>query len=368
MNPIPPKTSLLLKTLNQNKDTKLISSPQRPPLWMMRQAGRYLPEYKSLRAKAGNFWTLCFTPDYASEVTLQPIRRFNYDAAIIFSDILVIPKALGQQIDFLPDHGPKLEALDWTKFISQPINFEKLHLELNPIYLALQQTKKGLSNDCALIGFSGTPWTLATYMLDLGKGKGIHKEFGQSKRALQNLPFLEQILSLLCESISSYLIEKIKHGADVIQLFDSWAGVVPLSLQQAVLFDPLKKIIQNIRIFHPTTPIIYFGRGISESYPQLLDDLEEMGSLYSQNFALGIDQMTDIGWVKENLQNRVCVQGNLDPECLKLGGKNLTQAVDEILETLSNGSHIFNLGHGILPDTPIAHVEQVISQVRSHGK
>lgn len=347
---------------------KPTSNPLSPPLWMMRQAGRYLPEYKALREKAGNFWTLCFTPDYASEITLQPIQRFQYDAAIIFSDILVIPKALGQIVDFMPNHGPKLESLDWPIFLNHPLNKELFHKELTPIYLALQQTKIGLGKQRALIGFSGTPWTLATYMLDLGKGKGTNKEFRESQRALENISFLEVLLNLLCEAITLYLIEKINNGADVIQFFDSWAGVVPPGLRQKVLFDPLKKIIRGIREIHPTTPLIYFGRGISESYPHLLDDLEKMGPLYSQNFALGIDQKTDVSWVKETLQPRVCVQGNLDPECLRQGGETLTLAVDHILNTLSKGAHIFNLGHGILPDTPIAHVEYVVERVRAHGR
>lgn len=356
--------TFLINSFKQNHPKK----PTPPSLWMMRQAGRYLPEYKALRKKAGHFWTLCFTPDYASEVTLQPIKRFKYDAAIIFSDILVIPKALGQIVDFLPDHGPSLEQLDWTSFLKQGINIDKFQKELNPIYLALKQTKEGLGKECALIGFSGTPWTLATYMLDLGKGKGINKEFRESRRALDNPLFLEQLLDLLCQAIIAYLIEKINFGADVVQLFDSWAGIVPIHLRQKVLFDPLKKIIAGVRKTHPTTPIIYFGRGISESYPILLNDLEKMGPLYCQNFALGIDQMTDILWVKDTLQPRTCVQGNLDPDVLRRGGDELTKAVEHILKTLSTGSHIFNLGHGILPDTPIAHVEYVVEKVRSYGK
>jgi uroporphyrinogen decarboxylase len=359
---------MLENTLHTAFNQKPSLIPLSPPLWMMRQAGRYLPEYRALREKAGDFWTLCLTPEYASEVTLQPVQRFGYDAAILFSDILVIPRALGQVVHFLPTHGPRLEPLEWPKVLDRDSDWETFQGELTPIYQALRETKKKLTRSTSLIGFAGTPWTLATYMLDLGKGKGPSKDFSESHKALHNPLFLNKLLDSLSQAITRHLINQIKAGADVVQLFDSWAGIVPISLRQQVLVDPLKQIIKGIRDIYPTTPIIYFGRQISDSYPYLLDELEQMGPLFTQNFALGIDQTTDIAWARKTLQDRVCLQGNLDPECLRAGGEKLTIAVLNILRTLSRGAHIFNLGHGILPNTPISHVEHVIELVRNYGK
>lgn len=331
------------------------------PLWMMRQAGRYLPEYRALRKKADHFWNLCFTPELAAEVTLQPIRRFQFDAAIIFSDILVIPKALGQSVDFLPDHGPKLEKIELSTF-TKSTQWEHFDEELMPVYEAISLVRKELDASCALIGFAGAPWTLATYMLDLGNKKKDKKEYSQSLRLLDQPQEFQGLFTLLTDSIARHLINQIKAGAQVVQIFESWASVVPESLRKQVLFEPLAKIVHQIRQYYPQVPIIYFGKGVNGHYPELMEKYFSN----EKNIALSLDSETDVMWAHKHIQLQACLQGNLDPIVLREGGEKMGLHVHRILSNLSHRPFIFNLGHGILPDTPIENVEQVIAQVRSY--
>lgn len=336
----------LLKTLTGN-------SVDRPALWMMRQAGRYLPEYLMVRKKAGSFWNLCFNPDLATEVTLQPIRRFDYDAAIIFSDILVIPQAMGQKVEFQANHGPILDELkldsmcqfqDWTHFDQG----------LAPVYQAIRQTRHKLDSSKDLLGFAGTPWTIATYMLDQGKGH----DHSKSRLALQNPSDLKPLINILTTAIARHLINQIKAGADAVQLFDSWASIVPESHRDSLLFDPLTKIVNQIHaeIKRPV-PIIYFGRGISDSYQGLCQR--------NLPIALGVDQDADLKKLHETLPKNLVLQGNLSPQTLIEGGVQLEHEISGILDICQDRPMIFNLGHGILPQTPIAHVERVCERVRA---
>lgn len=334
----------LLKTLKGHTFTI-------PPLWMMRQAGRYLPEYRAVREQAGSFWNLCFNPELACEVTLQPIRRFDYDAAIIFSDILVIPKAMGQRVDFAPNHGPLLGELNQEQ-IHSFCNWSDFEAQLMPVYEAIKLTRTALDPSKDLIGFAGSPWTIATYMIDGGKGH----EFSQSRQILKSVEALVPLLQTLTRAITRHLVNQVRAGATALQVFDSWAALVPPELREQVLFAPLQEIVTQVRQQVGNIPIIYFGRGISESYLDLAPrDL---------NIALGVDQHANLEELSTLLPSNIPLQGNLDPEILIRGGEELEIAVQKILNIANNRPFVFNLGHGILPQTPIPHVERVCKLVR----
>ena len=337
----------------ENRLSKILKGQKtdHPALWMMRQAGRYLPEYRQVREQAGSFWTLCFTPHLATEVTLQPIHRFDYDAAIIFSDILVIPKALGQKVEFAPNHGPLLDSLDWQK-ITQFSKWAQFEQILTPVYEAILQTRESLTTAKDLIGFSGSPWTIATYMMDGGKGN----ELSLSRQSLTTIDNLQSLLEILIHAISLHLINQAKAGANVLQIFDSWASLVPVELRDDILFKPLSRIITTVRQSVGDIPIIYFGRGISDSYTMLAQKELEV--------ALGVDQHASLLELDKLLPGNIPLQGNLDPEILVEGGEKLERAVAQILEVAKTRPLIFNLGHGILPHTPISHVEKVCELVR----
>lgn len=330
----------------------LMGEEKKPPaLWMMRQAGRYLAEYRQVREQAGSFWNLCFNPQLACEVTLQPIRRFDYDAAIIFSDILVIPKALGQQVDFAPNHGPVLGSLEWEKILSFN-TWDIFNETLGPVYEAIALTRQALPSKTDLIGFVGSPWTIGTYMLDGGKSSLN----SLSRQILKTPEHLLPLLNQLTQATSLHLINQVKAGANVLQIFDSWAEIVPPPLRQTILFDPLEKIVKTVRQAVDQIPIIYFGRGISDSYLQLAQK--------KLNIAFGVDQHAPLKDLDSLLPKDIPLQGNLCPELLVSGGSTLDHQVHQILSTANNRPFVFNLGHGILPHTPIAHVERVCSLVR----
>lgn len=341
---------LLLDVLQKNK----VSA--RPPFWFMRQAGRYLPEYQEVRQKAGGFWPLCFTPTLACEVTLQPLQRFDMDAAILFSDILVIPKALGQNVTFDQHHGPLLSPVHWlqeAKHLSQKIHWETLA----PVFETVTLVRNRLPADKALIGFSGAPWTLATYMLGAGK----HNRPDTVKQILSphHRPHLEAFLLELGDVVLQYLEKQIESGADVIQLFDTWAGVLSFEDQKSLILPSLQNIIHSLKQKFPNTPIIYFAKG-SLDLGVLLQ--EKIPSL-----ALGVDHHTPVAWISKNLKNKSIWQGNLSPEVLLEGGAELEKAVDQILTTFSHTPYIFNLGHGVLPSTPIENVAFVAQKIREYA-
>jgi len=327
-----------------------------PPIWMMRQAGRYLPEYRELRAKAGGFLDLCFTPEYAAEVTMQPIRRFNFDAAIIFSDILVVPYALGRSVAFEAGEGPRLDPLDTpekAETLARHADFGKLE----PVYEALRRVRRELDTRIALIGFCGAPWTVATYMV---AGQGTPDQAPARIMAYRHADAFAGIIDVLVENSIRYLLGQLKAGADVLQIFDTWAGVLPPREFRRWSIEPTRRIVDGVRAQAPDARIIGFPRGAGS---QLAAYVEATGV-----DAVSIDWAAEPSLIREHVQNRVAVQGNLDPLALIAGGAALDQAVDDVLQNFAGGRLIFNLGHGILPETPIAHVEQMIKRVRGYRR
>jgi uroporphyrinogen decarboxylase len=325
-----------------------------PPIWMMRQAGRYLPEYRALREKAGSFLNLCFTPEYAAEVTLQPIRRFNFDAAIIFSDILVIPYALGRSVRFEAGEGPRLDPLDTpdkVATLAAKADFGKLE----PVYEALRRVRAELDPKIALIGFCGAPWTVATYMV---AGQGTPDQAPARMMAYRHPDAFAKIIDVLVENSIHYLVGQLKAGADALQIFDTWAGVLPPRELDRWSIEPARRIVEGVRKQVPDAKIIGFPRGAAGQLPAYV---EATGVN-----AVSIDWTADPSFIRERVQSRVAVQGNLDPLALIAGGAALDRAIDDVLANYGKGRLIFNLGHGIQPDTPIAHVEQMVKRVREY--
>ncbi len=325
-----------------------------PPIWMMRQAGRYLPEYRELRAKAGNFLDLCFTPEYAAEVTLQPIRRFGFDAAIIFSDILVIPHALGRSVRFEAGEGPRLDPLDTPEKVAalaRQADFAKLE----PVFEALRRVKTELDAETALIGFCGAPWTVATYMV---AGQGTPDQAPARMLAYRHPEAFEKIIDTLVENSIRYLVGQLKAGADALQIFDTWAGVLPPRDFARWSIEPTRRIVEGVRQHIPDAKIIGFPRGAGALLPDYAGTTGVNG--------VSFDWTAEPSLIRERVQSRVAVQGNLDPLALIAGGAALDLAIDDVLENYADGRLIFNLGHGILPETPIAHVEQMVKRVRAY--
>ncbi|MGH1374986.1 MAG: uroporphyrinogen decarboxylase [Alphaproteobacteria bacterium] len=332
--------------------------PNRLPFWFMRQAGRYLPEYRELRAKAGSFLDLAYNPDFACEVTLQPIRRFGMDAAIIFSDILVIPHALGQDLKFVEGEGPKLNALRESSDFSK-LNFNGFEKTLSPVYEALRKTSSALQEEghhnTALIGFCGAPWTVACYMVEGGGSRDFMNVRGLS---YSDPIGFAGLIDLLVESSAQYLINQIEAGAEAVQIFDSWAGALDAQSFRKWVIQPTKQIVDLVRNTYPDVPIIGFPRCAGQNY---LSYVQDTGVT-----AVGLDQSVDTRWAARTLQTLVPVQGNLDPVCLHTGGDALILAAEKIIGDLSNGNFIFNLGHGIHKDTPIEHVELLVKIIREY--
>jgi uroporphyrinogen decarboxylase len=325
-----------------------------PPLWMMRQAGRYLPEYREVRAKAGGFLDLCFTPEFAVEVTLQPIRRFAFDAAIIFSDILVIPYALGRDVRFEVGEGPRLDPLDTPDKVgtlSSTGDFTKLE----PVFEALRRVRRELNPKIALIGFCGAPWTVATYMV---AGQGTPDQAPARMMAYRHPDAFAKIIDAIVENSIEYLLGQLKAGADVLQIFDTWAGVLPPREFQRWSVEPTKRIVEGVRKKVPDAKIIGFPRGAGALLPSYVEA--------TKVDAVSIDWAAEPSLIRNKVQSRVAVQGNLDPLVLIAGGDALDRAVDDVLSNYAAGRLIFNLGHGIQPETPIAHVEQMVKRVRAY--
>jgi uroporphyrinogen decarboxylase len=320
----------------------------------MRQAGRYLPEYRALRETAGSFRTLCFTPDHAAEVTLQPIRRFNFDAAIIFSDILVIPYALGRPVRFEAGEGPRLDPLDSPdKVATLAANADFAKLE--PVYEALRRVRAELDAKIALIGFCGAPWTVATYMV---AGQGTPDQAPARMMAYRHPEEFAEIIDVLIENSIQYLVGQLKAGADALQIFDTWAGVLPPREFERWSIEPARRIVEGVRKQVPDAKIVGFPRGAAGQLPAYVDAT-------SVN-AVSIDWTADPSLIRERVQTKVAVQGNLDPLVVIAGGAALDRAVDDVLANYGKGRLIFNLGHGIQPETAISHVEDMIKRVREY--
>lgn len=323
-----------------------------PPVWFMRQAGRHLPEYQLLRKKEPDFIRFCMTPELATEATLQPVTRYGVDAAILFSDILILPHIMGQSVWFEANKGPCLTPLQSDADIEK-LATETVPGKLSPVFSTIKGVKKALPEKTALIGFAGAPWTVATYMLE---GKST-KNFSVSKKfGLENPDSFQKLINLLCNVTETYLSAQIEAGVDVIQIFDSWAGVLPDTLLKSWVFNPLEKIVQGLKKKHPTVPIILFPRGAGIHHAHIAQ--------HTQADALSIEQTMPPEWIKTHIQPHKIVQGNLDPSYLLAGGNLLRQETDRILSQLADKPFIFNLGHGIDKDTPIAHVEAILSQIR----
>ncbi|HLG81976.1 MAG TPA: uroporphyrinogen decarboxylase [Bradyrhizobium sp.] len=325
-----------------------------PPIWMMRQAGRYLPEYREVRAKAGGFLDLCFNPEFASEVTLQPIRRFNFDAAIIFSDILVIPYALGRTVRFEAGEGPRLDPLDTPDKVGTLSSSADLG-KLEPVFEALRRVRRELDPNIALIGFCGAPWTVATYMV---AGQGTADQAPARMMAYRHPEAFAKIIDAIVDNSIRYLLGQLDAGADVLQIFDTWAGVLPPREFQSWSVEPTRRIVEGVRKQVPSAKIIGFPRGAGALLP---------GYVRTTGVdAVSIDWTAAPSLIREDVQNHVAVQGNLDPLVLIAGGAALDRAIDDVLANFAGGRFIFNLGHGIQPETPIAHVEQMVRRVRAY--
>jgi uroporphyrinogen decarboxylase len=323
-----------------------------PPVWLMRQAGRYLPEYRAVREKAGDFLDLVFTPELAAEVTLQPIRRFGFDAAILFSDILVVPHALGQRVTFEIGEGPVLEPLaDRTAF--ERIAGELDHKLLEPVYETVRLVRRALDPDVTLLGFCGAPWTVATYMI---AGRGTPDQAPARQFGYRDRVGLDTLIEVLVDASAAYLVRQLKAGADAVQIFDTWAGVLPSDEFQRWCIEPTRRIADRVRREVPGAKLIGFPRGAGTMLPRYVAE--------TSVDAVGLDWTIDRAFARDQVQARVPVQGNVDPLALLAGGDALDRAVDATLEAFAGGPFIFNLGHGIVPQTPIEHVEQMLKRVR----
>jgi uroporphyrinogen decarboxylase len=322
------------------------------PIWLMRQAGRYLPEYQATRKKAGSFWTMCMTPELAVEVTLQPIRRFDFDAAILFSDILVIPHALGQGVRFEDGHGPVLDAFGGVDRLVQDRSVWQE--KLAPVYAAMRQMRGALAEHKALIGFAGAPWTLAAYMLE---GKGSPDQRAAKLSAYRDPEGFAKLLNALADAVAWHLIRQLEAGADAVQIFDSWAGGLPTQEFADWVIAPNARVVALVRKEIPSAKIIGFPRAATQTG-------YEAYAAQTGVDAVSIDTAASMNWAAKALGGKVAVQGNLDPIALIAGGEALDRAVDRILDATRSVPFIFNLGHGILPETPLEHVARLIARVR----
>jgi uroporphyrinogen decarboxylase len=324
-----------------------------PPIWMMRQAGRYLPEYRATRAQAGDFLSLCYNPELAAEVTLQPIRRYGFDAAILFADILLVPQALGADLWFVTGEGPRLST------ITAQADFDKLkpasdiHDHLAPVYETVRLLARELPDETALIGFAGAPWTVATYMI---AGRGTPDQGPAHALKAENRALFEALLNRITEATIDYLSVQIEAGAEVVKLFDSWAGSLKGDDFQKYALEPAKRIISELKARHPGVPVIAFPREAGEGY---IGFAKATGA-----DCVAIDNSVSPEWAAANVQVDGCVQGNLDPKHMVTGGQALVDATRKVVAAFKNGPHIFNLGHGITPDADPQNVQLMIDTVR----
>jgi uroporphyrinogen decarboxylase len=324
-----------------------------PPVWMMRQAGRYLPEYRETRQRAGSFLKLCLTPELAAEVTLQPIRRFNFNAAIIFADILLVPYALGQTLKFTEGEGPRLSPrIDRAELGRLRNSVDRSVME--PVFETVRLVRGRLAPEIALLGFCGAPWTVATYMV---AGCGSPDQAAAKLLAYRDATTFAQLIDRLVAASTDYLVEQISAGAQAVQIFDTWSGALSPEEFERWCIDPVVRIVTEVRRRIPEAKIIGFPRGAGTLLRRYVDRVPVN--------AISLD-WTVAGDYARDIQSHRPVQGNLDPHALRAGGDALLRAIDTTLETFSGGPFIFNLGHGILSDTPIAHVEQMLARVRGH--
>jgi uroporphyrinogen decarboxylase len=322
---------------------------ERPPIWFMRQAGRYLPEYRELRTRAENFVAFCLNPEMAAEATLQPMRRFPFDAAIVFADILLICEALGQDLWFEVGEGPKLGPLPAVAAMRERV--AAISVALSPVGETLTRVRSALEPERALIGFCGAPWTVACYMLD---GHGSQERSAARRFIYEDPQTVDALLDVLVDASAQYLAMQARAGADALQLFESWAEGLPDELFERLVIGPQARLIERVRELGVTVPIIGFPRGAGASYPAYAAAVDTQG--------LGLDTSVPLA-VGKSLQGSRTIQGALDPLLLRAGGPALERRIDDLQEAWGSGPWIFNLGHGILPDTPIAHVQAALKRV-----
>ncbi len=325
--------------------------PVRRPVWLMRQAGRYLPEYREVRQKAGSFLNLCYNPALAAEVTLQPLRRYDLDASIVFADILVVPHALGCSLDFVEQEGPVLSV------VRDMVGFEALKLgegawQFARVYETLARVKQELNADTALIGFCGAPWTVASYMVE---GRGSDRKLALAA-ARENPDWFAALINLLVSVSIDYLVGQVRAGAEALQIFDSWAGDLPNELRGRLVHEPISAIIVGVRKIFPDVPVIVFGRGLSSGHDAL--------AVATRANAVSVEQEEDMAKLLLKLPTGVAVQGNLSPLVLQEGGSALVEGVKQICRALPMERHIFNLGHGIVQQTPPENVGLLVETLR----
>ncbi|MCQ0092203.1 uroporphyrinogen decarboxylase [Roseovarius sp. M141] len=325
-----------------------------PPIWMMRQAGRYLPEYKATRAKAGDFLSLCYNPELATEVTLQPIRRFGFDAAILFADILLVPQALGADLWFVTGEGPRLSTISGEADFAKLRGVEDIHETLSPIYQTVRNLRQELPKETTLIGFAGSPWTVATYMI---AGRGTPDQGPAHALKGTHPAVFDALIARLTEATIEYLSAQIEAGAEVIKLFDSWAGSLQGPDFQRYALEPTRQIIAALKKRHPDTPIIAFPRQAGDNY---IGFAKATGA-----DCVAVDNSVTAEWVAQHVQPDGCVQGNLASPHMVTGGEALVTETRRIVRALRGGPHIFNLGHGITPDADPDNVQLMIDTVRS---
>lgn len=326
---------------------------QTPPIWMMRQAGRYLPEYRATRAEAGDFLSLCYNSDLAAEVTLQPIRRYGFDAAILFADILLLPQALGADLWFETGEGPRLSTITREEEFTTLKGIDDIHDTLAPIYETVRILSRELPNETTLIGFAGAPWTVATYMI---AGRGTPDQGPAHALKAENRALFEKIIDRLTRSTVEYLAQQIEAGAEVVKLFDSWAGSLEGQDFHDFALTPAKQIIAALKARYPDVPIIAFPREAGNNY---IGFAKATGA-----DCVAVDNSVSPEWVAEHVQIHGCVQGNLKSSHMVSGGQALIDETRHVVAALSKGPHIFNLGHGITPDADPENVQIMIDTVR----
>jgi uroporphyrinogen decarboxylase len=325
-----------------------------PPAWMMRQAGRYLPEYKATRAEAGDFLSLCYNPDLATEVTLQPIRRFGFDAAILFADILLVPQALGAKLWFATGEGPRLSTIRNMEDFGKLAPAGDIHETLSPIYQTVRNLRESLPAETALIGFAGAPWTVATYMI---AGRGTPDQGPAHALMASDVATFDALMDRITEATILYLSAQIDAGAEVVKLFDSWAGSLKGEAFAKYALAPAKRIISELKARHPNIPVIAFPREAGDNY---IGFAKATGA-----DCVALDNSVSAEWAAENVQVDGCVQGNLAPHHMVTGGQALVDETRRIVDTFRKGPYIFNLGHGITPDGDPENVELMLKTIRA---
>ena len=324
-----------------------------PPIWLMRQAGRYLPEYRKLRKQAGSFLDLCYSPDLAEEVTLQPIRRFGFDAAILFADILLVPHALGQSLSFVPGEGPRLEPIPDRQGLARLRPPDEIDETLAPVYATVSRLKDSLPTDTTLNGFAGAPWTVATYMV---AGQGTTDQAPARRWSYADPDGFSELMERVTNATIRYLGRQIEAGAEVVMLFDTWAGALAPGPFRRFVLEPTQRIVRALKAGHPGVPVIGFPRGAAA-----------MAGAYAAETginALAGDTATPLAWLEGQVPPHVALQGNLDPMLLVTGGDALTETARRMVAEMEGRPYVFNLGHGITPDASPANVEALIAAVR----